>query len=209
MHHSMKRNPLVIVVLHLALLPVLLPAQEPSTLRLEDVQRYLKTAEQQYSIRITEEARELVQGQLHESLPRLQALVSRFDSEEQSLFLSTVVGWYLSELRDEKIRRERRGSDSPPSLEREDVDRLPVRAFLQRELPSEAIPKSFLVVTSHPLGAEIHIDGSYKGLTNKPFVVPPGTHSVRITNPQANLNCVDSVRAERNKQAVVRCPPQP
>lgn len=143
--------------------------------------------------------------QYADATPRLLALIDYRNPEQEQLFLDTVVGQYLGEMRDAGVTKGILQRGAPATLGATDLESFALMAFLSKYLPSESLPKAFLVVESEPQGGNITINRAFKGLTNRTFVVPPGQHRVEVSVP-SGPNCSGPVRLERDRQVVFQCP---
>ncbi len=171
----------------------------------ETLDKSLAVAKQRYRIELGAGAKAIMAKQYADATPRLLALIAYRNPEEEQLFLETVVGQYLGELRDAGVTKGTLERGAPATLDAADLENFTLMAFLRKYLPSEAVPKAFLVVESEPQGGNITINGAFKGLTNRTFVVPPGQHRVEVSVP-SGPSCSGPVRLDRDHQVVFQCP---
>jgi hypothetical protein len=176
--------------------------------------------EKKTGIPIHPEANSLIRASVESEWPRLEEfakLQEPYESSPEPL-VRMLVRTYCFDLRDSKLRA--LGSRAtklpaaarafqpvgPPPLQigTSDVSTFSFRQFLAQFFP-RLQPAGYLEITSRPPRGEILIDAQPKGLTDRVFVMSPGSHVVHVS-PTRGKSCRRSIRIEPGRQASVHCP---
>lgn len=162
-------------------------------------------------IEVTKAARVAIRHGFSEREKDITNLMSFRESSggSQTVFVSSLVEYYLYEVRDWKINKASQGlwfESRIRKIDISDINAYPVTKFLAS---IDAVLKGRtgrLVVKSNPTDRGITIDGKDWGFTNKVFVVSAGDHFVTVAKKQPNLGCERKVNVPANTTQQFDCP---
>jgi hypothetical protein len=181
----------------------------------------MNTWEESQNISVSSQARELIVSGFDEFRGRLSDFGGnvRWKDSTRTLNQSLVI-YYLGDVRDHKVDKERGGiaisaplgrSSSETSewrfstIESRDVEAYPVKEFIAKVEPVLKGKKGELHTISHPPGASIVLDDvKKKGFTEKITVEDAGEHRIRVFG--GGLDCRDKVTVPDGGTVRFQCP---